>query len=1197
MFGALFAFELRGHFRRPVTWLYVAIMFLLAFFALSTEAVIVGSALGKVKKNSPYQLAQMYAIMLAIGQIITSALVGTTVLRDYDVGVHELLFTTRITRGPYVGAKYLAAFIAMLVVFAALPLGALVGTVMPWVDGSTVQAVNVWHYVQPFLVVGVPGVFFLSSMLFAVGSLTRSSFSVYVAGILLLVGYSVAGQLVRTLDRDQLANLIDPFALRSIDLVTRYWTPVEKNARTLSLDSFLGSNRLLWVGVGVLMLLAAFRFMRLEKDAPAKSRRKVMKVSAEEFALPKPVARRVAGYAPPGTVAGWWSVTTFQIQSLLRSIPFLAIAAIGFINVLMSAWFADQNGQNKSWPMSWLMAETSVGSAGLFMVVLLTFYAGELVWRERQVRLDQVLDASPVRTASVLAGKFTAMMVLLLAFSTAAMFGSMAVQLLKGYPHIDFGIYALYVYLVDFPSWFVMTALAFLVQSLVPRKPIGHVIVILLWVGNSATVNLGYDYRLLQVSAVPAFRWSDLNGTGPYLPSFLAIHGFNLCLAMLLLACCYVVWNRGTSMPAFGERLRTRFRGGTSWLAAGGTLGATAFGGLFYYNASIVNPYHTRKESERLQLQYEKTWRPYEMLLPPKVVATSIQVDLEPTAGRARTATSYTMVNRLIRPIDSVLVNVPSDLPGLGVTLDTLRFDRPHTLLEADTVFGVRLVKLASPLAPGDSLRLRVVQHHARRGYPSGEPDRSLVENGTFFNRDKFPSLGYRADLELQSDELRRKYKLPLQRRGKSRTDALGLQVQSFVADADFVSFEATVSTDPDQIAMAPGYLEREWTRNGRRYFHYVMDKPMPNFFSVLSARWTVTKTMWRNTPIEVYHYPGHTFNVARMLEASKASLEFFSNEFGEYPHRQLRILEFPRYAGFAQSFPNTVPYSEDIGFVARVDSTDVEDTDLPYFVTAHEIAHQWFPYQRMPADVEGAQMLSESLSEYAALVVTDRLHGRAFTQKFLRSELEGYLRGRAGEAKGEHPLTRVDLQAYIWYQKGSLALFALRDLIGEKALHGAIRAYLDEGRFAGPPYATTLDLMKHIVVATPDSLEYAIDDYFETITLWDVRTDSVSSVKLPNGEYKVTITATSKKLRADSLGAVSDVAMNDYVDVGVFDAPKAGARIGAALSIRKAKVVTGTANYEFTVKTKPARAGIDPYNLLIDRNPGDNLKDVSEKK
>ncbi len=1198
MFGALFAFELRGHFRRPVTWLYVAIMFLLAFFAVSSDAVLVGTALGKVKKNSPYTLAQMYAIMLAIGQIITSALVGTTVLRDYDAGVHELLFSTRITRGGYLGAKYVAAFIAMLLVFAAMPLGALVGTVMPWVDGTTVQAVHIWFYIQPFLLIGVPGVFFLSSMLFAVGSLTRSNFAVYVAGILLLVGYSVAGRLVQQLDRDQLANLIDPFAIRSIDLVTRYWTPAEKNTRVLPLTGFLVANRLLWSGVGAALLFAAFRFMRLEKDAPAKRRRKVKAeviatATATATAPARAFAPAVGGYAPPSLLAGWWSVTTFHMQSLLRSVPFQAIAAIGFINVLMSAWFAGQNGQNRSWPMSWLMAEASIGAGSLFMVVLLTFYAGELVWRERQVRLDQVLDASPVRTWSVLAGKYTAMMLLLLAFTTAAMLGSIAVQLLKGYPHIDVGVYARYVYLKDYPSWAVMTAIAFLVQSLVPRKPIGHVIVILIWVGNIATINLGYDYQLLQIGAAPLLRWSDLNGTGPYLRAFAVVHGFTLGLSALILALCYVVWQRGTGMGGIGQRLRDRLRGGTRLLAAGGALSATAAGGLFYYHASVENDYFTRKGTERLSVTYEQTWRPLEKLVPPRVIGTRVQVDLAPRDGRARAVTRYTMINRMDRPIDSVIVNVAVTAPGLSATLDSLRFDRPHTLLKSDERFGVRLVQLATPLAPGDTMQLQVVQHWAVIGYPNGEPDRSLVENGTFFNRDKFPTLGYNAQLELQSDELRRKYQLPLQRRGKPRTDPEGINRQSFSPDADFVTFEATVSTDPDQIAMAPGYLAKEWTSNGRRYFHYVMDTPMPNFFSVLSARWTVTKAMWRDVPIEVYHYPGHTFNVQRMLDASKASLEFYSQEFGAYQHRQLRILEFPRYAGFAQSFPNTVPYSEDIGFVARVDSTDVEDTDLPYFVTAHEIAHQWFPYQRMPADVEGSQMLSESLSEYAALVVTDRAHGRAFTQKFLRAELERYLRGRAGETKGEHPLTRVDLQAYIWYQKGSLALFALRDLIGEKALHGALRAYLDEGRFVGPPYATTLDLMTHIRAATPDSMQQAVDDYFDTITLWDVKTDSVLSVPMPGGQYKVTVIGTALKFRADSLGAETPVALNDYIDVGVFSEAKRGARIGEPLSIRKVKVTSGVVRADFLVNGKPSRAGIDPYNLLIDRVPGDNSRDV----
>ena len=1205
MFGPLFAFELRSHFRRPATWLYVGIMFTLAFFSVSSDAVIVGAALGKVKKNSPFALAQVYAIVLAIGQIITSALVGTTVLRDYDARVHELLFTTRLTRASYLGAKFLAAFLAMLLVFAALPVGALLGSVMPWVDAESVQAVHLWQYVQPFLVVGVPGVFFLSAMLFAVGSLTRSAFSVYVAGILLLVGYAVAGNLIRTLDNDQIANLIDPFALRSLDLVTRYWTPADKNTQLIPVSGFLLANRALWSTIGALLLAAAFRFVRLEKDAPAPARRWLRgrapqgavvtttpTVTSTVTTVPISTFARRSELAPTSWAA-WWSISRFHAQSLLRSVPFLAIAAIGFINVVMGAWFADQTGQNRSWPMSWLMAEAVTGGAGLFMLVLLTFYAGELVWRERQVRLDQVLDASPVPTGAVLAGKFTAMLVLLLAFATASMVAGMFVQILKGYAVIDLKVYALYVYLADYPSWVLMTALAFLVQSLVPRKAIGHVVMILIYVSSIALVNLGYDYTLLEIPASPSLRWSDLNGAANALPTFVVLHGYSVSLAIVCLGLTLVAWTRGTERAVWSERLRERFRGGVRVATVGGVLGASTFGGVFYYNANVLNSYHTRSTREQTRVAYEKRWRPYEALLPPKVVATSLVVDLAPTALTARTATRLTMVNRTGRPIDTVLVNVASSAPGLQVTLDSLVFNQSATELAQDSTFGVHLMRLARPLAPGDTLQLHVVQRLAVRGYPNAAPDRSLVENGTFLNREMFPTLGYSTDGELASDELRRKYKLSPARRARPRSDSAALQRNAFVADADFVAFDATLSTDPDQIAMAPGYLQKEWTANGRRYFHYVMDAPMPNFFSVLSARWTVTASRWGTVPIEVYHHPTHTFNVARMIDAAKASLAFYAQEFGAYQHRQLRMLEFPRYASFAQSFPNTVPYSEGIGFVARVDSTDVEDTDLPYFVTAHEIAHQWFPYQRMPADVEGSQMLSESLSEYAALVVTERLHGRPFTQKFLRAELDRYLRGRAGETRGERPLTRVDRESYVWYQKGSLALFALRDLIGEKPLHAAIKSYLDDGRLVGPPYATTHDLMRHLTAATPDSLRYALTDYFETITLWDVRTDSIVSTKRSDGQYNVVLTATARKFRADSLGAETDTPMADYVDVGVFDTAAAGARLGMPLSLRKVKVRTGTARYEFVVPRKPTRAGIDPYNLLIDRNPADNTREV----
>jgi hypothetical protein len=895
----------------------------------------------------------------------------------------------------------------------------------------------------------------------------------------------------------------------------------------------------------------------------------------------------------PSLGTAWWDVTRFQATAMIRSVPFLAIAAIGMINTIMNAWFADQTGINRSWPMSWILSESVIGGNALFMIVLLTFYAGELVWRERQLRADQVADATPVPTAAVLLGKYTAMLGVLFAYATVVMLAGMAVPFLKGFPVVDVPVYLWHTYPYDFPGWIAMTALAFLAQALVPRKAIGHVVVILVFVANIALSNLGYTHQLLQVGTSPDFTWTDLNGLGGVLPALVTLHGYSLSLAAVLLAVAYVAWPRGTAAAPLGVRLATRFRRPARVATAGGVFGMAAFGGTFFYNANVLNRYESRKSTERRQVEYERRWRPLEALRVPKVVATSLAVDLAPTARTARLSTRYTMVNRTDRALDSVLVNVASDAPGLAVTLDSLVFDRGATLLAADTAFGVRLLRLAQPLAPGDTLRLHVVQRLAARGFPNGAPDRSLVENGTFLNRDWFPTLGYSQGGELGSDELRKKYGLPPTRRALPRTDVAGLQRQSFTADADFVAFDATVSTDPDQIAMAPGYLEREWTADGRRYFRYVMDAPMPNFFAVLSARWTVTRGKWGQVPIEVYHHPAHRFNVARMIEASQASLALYDREFGPYQHRQLRIVEFPRYQEFAQSFPNTVPYSEGIGFVARVDSTDVEDTDLPYFVTAHEIAHQWFPYQRMPADVEGAQALSEALSEYAALVATARKHGLPFTQKFLRSELDGYLRGRASETRGERPLTRVDRESYVWYQKGSLALFALRELIGEATLHRAIRAYLDEGRFTGPPYATTFDLMRHLTAATPDSLRYALTDYFDTITLWDVRADSATSRQRADGQYEVTVVATAKKFRADSLGNETAIPMADYVDVGVFDAPESGARLGRPLAIRRVKVTTGMSRHTFVVPKPPTRAGIDPYSLLIDRNPGDNTREV----
>ncbi|HEX5725547.1 MAG TPA: M1 family aminopeptidase, partial [Longimicrobiaceae bacterium] len=374
------------------------------------------------------------------------------------------------------------------------------------------------------------------------------------------------------------------------------------------------------------------------------------------------------------------------------------------------------------------------------------------------------------------------------------------------------------------------------------------------------------------------------------------------------------------------------------------------------------------------------------------------------------------------------------------------------------------------------------------------------------------------------------------------------------------------------------------WRRGGRRWFHYRADAPVLHFYAFLSARYRVRRDRWNGVDIEVYHHPVHRWNVERMVRSVKASLACYTRAFGPYPHRQLRIVEFPRFAAFAQSFASTIPYSESIGFIAEVRPGDL---DYPFFVTAHEVAHQWWGHQLVGADAQGAALLSETLSEYSALLVMEQEYGRAQIGRFLRHELDGYLTGRGGERRGETPLVRVEGQTYVHYHKGSLAMYALRDHLGEARLNAALRRFLRAHRFRGPPYPTSADLMRHLRAATPDSLRYVLDDLFEHVTLHANRARAATAWR-EGGEWVVELRLEGRKVRADSLGRETEVAMDDRVDVGVFAAGEE-----EPVYLRKHRLRSGAQTVRVRVRERPARAGVDPLHKLIDRELDDNLVPV----
>jgi len=250
-----------------------------------------------------------------------------------------------------------------------------------------------------------------------------------------------------------------------------------------------------------------------------------------------------------------------------------------------------------------------------------------------------------------------------------------------------------------------------------------------------------------------------------------------------------------------------------------------------------------------------------------------------------------------------------------------------------------------------------------------------------------------------------------------------------------------------------------------------------------------VKRKRWNGIDLEVYYIKEHEYNVPNMLNSLQKSIDYYTSNFGKYYHKQCRIIEFPRYGSFAQAFPGTMPYSEGIGFIIDERNVTKDDIDQVFYVVAHEMAHQYWAHQLCGANMQGSEMMSEGFAQYSALMVMEKEYGKDKMKKFLKYEMDGYLRGRSSEFEAERPLIKTESQQYIHYQKASVVMYYLKEMIGDKKVNEALKSLIDSFAYKQPPYPTSISAVNAFRKVTPDSLQYLIDDMFENITIFSNRT------------------------------------------------------------------------------------------------------------
>jgi aminopeptidase N len=230
--------------------------------------------------------------------------------------------------------------------------------------------------------------------------------------------------------------------------------------------------------------------------------------------------------------------------------------------------------------------------------------------------------------------------------------------------------------------------------------------------------------------------------------------------------------------------------------------------------------------------------------------------------------------------------------------------------------------------------------------------------------------------------------------------------------------------------------------------------------------------------------------------------------------------------------------------------------------------------------------------------MVMKKLQGEDNIRRYLQFQLDRYLSGRRTQVIAEQPLASVEIsQKHIAYGKGALTFYLLQQRMGEEAVNRALRRFVDRYRFTVAPYPRSLDLIALLREEAKTAEQQAlITDLFERITLYDLKVLAPTAVRRADGRWDVTVPVEAKKFYADGQGSEKAAPLAETIEIGLFTAePGLGAFSRSnVLRMKREPVRSGRQVLRFLTDRKPTHAGIDPYNLYIDRSPADNVAPVA---
>lgn len=1161
-------------------------IFAILFLALGVFVGRQGFAPKGVSFNAVYQVYFYTNIITLASVFITMFFAISAMLRDKQHNMESLIYSSSITKVQYFWSRFSGAFIFSVLAFSPFLLGYFLGVNFSDLDPTRVHSFQIMTYLQPLLYMVIPNIFICTTIIFSVSTLTKNSTATYVSAVFIYVLYFVSSIFLNSPLMAQsvpaspesmaMAAIADPFGIAAFYEQTQYWTPFQKNTQLLSLSGLFLKNRIVWILVSLGFLLVTYKIFSFRKITKKVKKEPKIKNEKKELLVYKPIK---AVYNFKAQKQAFFALLKIELKSVFRSLPFIAVLLMWLFIVFSELYSTVISGGEYGvsvYPFTYQLIDLLVDPLTIFSLILIVFYSSEIIWKERGLKFNLILDATPVKNWVFFSSKFSALFLLPLILITSGILMSMLFQVSLNYTNFEFGVYASLFYYYGI-QLLVFCMLAFFVNSLVKNKYMGMGIFGLIVLMSLNSGFLGLEHPLTSLGFMPRANYNSMNGFSGNSSLFNHLALYWVAFGVLLVLISFKIWNRGV-VATFTMKLKQLKYGWSKLQKLAFTFFMFLFigsGSLVVYNTTVVNEYDTISDQLEFRENYERQFKQYENLERPITTSRKTEVAIYPNERSYSVKADYMLKNKSDQPLSQIFITERLALSNVAI--------ENATLILQDSAYGSYLFELKNALQPNDSVKFTYELKKTLKGY---DEDNTIVNNGSYITHRNFePVLGYSTGLEIRNSVERKKRGLP----NRIVDVELAAHIVSEDVKNEKINFETIVSTDISQTALSSGTLLKEWSENGRNYYHYKSANKILPAVGYFSADYETQKTDYKGISIEQFYDVNHDFNIDQIESSIKQTLDYCQENFGTYNFDHVRIAEIPAHWSFGgYAHPGVISMVEDRLYLSNVSNS--ETFNLVAKRTIHEVAHQWWGHTLSAKPVAGGSLFVEGFAKYTEAVILEKIYGKKALYELSDNARRRYFSGRAFSGSTEPPVYMVTGQSYIAYGKAYTVLMGLRDLIGEKQVNYVLKSLTEKHRHINKLAVNSIELLEEIYKVTPAEYHRLVDDWFKRVITYDLGVEESSYKELENGTFEVTATVRVKRFKTLSNGGVEQISIDEPIKIGIFTAHPSNVKDDSSiLYYESCRINKDMTEIKMIVKKKPLYISIDPFGTRIDENYTDN--------